>query len=62
MCAQRHNVPSERIAGYMTASWMLVRENKFFSLIDDAYTFYTAYRDVYGTLPETTVKPWELLD
>ncbi len=56
------HVPDERIAGYMTASWRLTRENKFFSLIDDAYTFYTAYRDVYGTLPETDRKPWELLD
>ena len=55
-------VPAERIAGYLTASWMLTRENKFFSLVNDAYTFYAAYRDVFGTLPVTDCKPWELID
>ena len=61
MKACQKHVPSERIAGYMTASWMLTRENKYFALVNDAYTFYTAYRDVFGTLPKTDRKPWELL-
>ena len=62
MKACKKHVPEERIAGYMTASWMLTRENKFFSLVNDAYTFYAAYRDVFGTLPVTDCKPWELID
>ena len=62
MKACRKHVPDERIAGYMTASWRLTRENKFFSLVDGAYIFYAAYRDVFGTLSETDRKPWELFD
>ena len=53
-------VPDEHLAGFMTASWMLTRENKFFHLLNDAYTFHTAYRDVYG-LENADFKPWELL-
>lgn len=57
----KKHLPDEVIAGYMTASWMLTRENKFFQLVNDAYTFYTAYRDVYGTLPETDRMPWDII-
>ena len=53
-------IPDERVAGYITAPWVFTRENKFFHLLNDAYTFYTAYRDVYG-LENTDFKPWELL-
>ena len=62
MKACKKHVPADRIAGYMTASWMLTRENKFLSIAADAYTFYTAYRDVFGTIPVTDAKPWELFD
>ena len=62
MKACKKHVPQERIAGYTTASWMLLRENKYFALVNDAYTFYAAYRDVFGTLPDTDKKPWELAD
>lgn len=41
-------MPDDKIKGYMTASWMLTRENKYYQLLNDAYTFYTAHRDVYG--------------
>ena len=59
---KKHVPDNEHMMGYMTASWMLTRENKYFALVNDLYTFYAAYRDVFGTLPETTVKPWELVD
>ncbi|MBQ8893710.1 MAG: hypothetical protein IJ043_04800 [Clostridia bacterium] len=59
MTACKKFVPAERIAGFMTASWMLTRENKFFQLLNDAYTFHTAYRDVFG-LENADFKPWEL--
>ena len=58
-CKKFVDVPN--LVGFMTASWMLTTENKFFALVNDAYTFYTAYRDVFGTLPKTDRKPWELL-
>lgn len=57
----KKHVNLDNIAGFMTASWMLTCENKFLQLVNDAYTFYTAYRDVFGTLPETDMKPWDLL-
>ncbi len=60
MIACKKFVPQERMAGFMTASWMLTRENKFFQLLNDAYTFHTAYRDVFG-LENADFKPWELL-
>lgn len=53
-------VPQEHLAGFMTASWMLTSENKFFQLLNDAYTFHTAYRDIYG-LENAEFKPWEIL-
>ncbi|MBQ6823912.1 MAG: hypothetical protein IJP27_04610 [Clostridia bacterium] len=60
MTACKKFMPDERMAGFMTASWMLTRENKFFQLLNDAYTFHTAYREVYG-LENADFKPWELL-
>lgn len=62
MKACKKHVPDEHMMGYMTASWMLTRENKYFALVNDLYTFYAAYRDVYGTLPVTTAKPWEIIE
>lgn len=32
----------------MTASWMLTIEKKYYALLNDAYTFYHARRDVFG--------------
>lgn len=36
------------IIGHMTASWMLTTECKLYALLNDAYTFGWARRDIYG--------------
>lgn len=40
----------ENIAGYMTASWMLTTESRLYALLNDAYTFYYARKDVFGDI------------
>jgi len=44
----KEQLPKERIAGFMTASWMLTVEKKYYALLNDAYTFYNARRDIFG--------------
>jgi len=44
----RDRIPPEHIKGFMTASWMLTIEKKYYALLNDAYTFYHARRDIFG--------------
>ena len=44
----KKHVPDDSIKGFMTASWVFTHENKYYQLLNDTYTFYTAHRDVYG--------------
>ena len=44
----KKNLSSESVVGYMTASWMLTIEKKYYALLNDAYTFYHAKNDIYG--------------
>jgi len=44
----RDHLPQEHIMGYMTASWLLTCEKNYYGLLNDAYTFYHAKRDILG--------------
>ena len=45
----RDHADMSRIAGFMTASWLLTIEKKYYALLNDAYTFYHAYNDIFGS-------------
>ena len=44
----KKHVNPESIRGYMTASWHMTMPKKYYALLNDAFTFYNARKDVYG--------------
>lgn len=44
----KNEVAPESIKGYMSASWMLPTQKKLYALLNDAYNFYNAKKDIYG--------------
>lgn len=41
-------ISSENLKGFMSAPWMLTIEKKYYALLDCAYTFYNARKDIFG--------------
>lgn len=48
-CCKNHVDPNS-IRGYMTASWHMTMPKKYYALLNDAFTFYNARKDVYGDI------------
>ena len=45
---KKHLADNEHLKGFMTASWMLTVEKRYYALLSDTYAFYDAKKDIYG--------------
>jgi len=44
----KNYVDDNSLAGFMTASWLMTIEKKYYALLADAENFAYARRDIYG--------------
>ena len=44
----KKNISPEHLKGFMSAPWMLTIEKKYYAMLDSAYTFYNARKDIFG--------------
>lgn len=43
----KKNITPQNLKGFMVAPWMLTIEKKYYAMINDAYTFYNARKDIF---------------